>query len=78
MKLTALARGDGMPKGAGNQEPAGNQAAMLKALKALATAAEPYCHCGCSGLELARAYEAAQQVIDEAECPSQEIWRGFR
>ena len=67
-----------MPEDAGKQEAAGNQAAVLKALRALAIAAEPYCHCGCSGLELARAYDAAQRAIHEVEGPPQENWRGFR
>ena len=67
-----------MPEGAGKQEAAGNQAAVIKALKALAIAAEPYCHCGCGGLELARAYDAAKLVIHEVEGPPQKIWRGFR
>ncbi len=67
-----------MPEGAGQQKAAGNQAAVLKALKALAIAAEPYRHCGCAGLELARAYDAAKLVIHEVEGPAQEIWPGFR
>jgi hypothetical protein len=66
-----------MPEGAGKREAAGNQAAVLKALKALAAAAEAYCHCGCSGLELARAYDAAKLVIHEVEGPPEESWRGF-
>jgi hypothetical protein len=64
-----------MPEGAGKQEATGHQAAVLKALKALAIAAEPYCHCGCSGLELARACDAAQRVIDEAEGPPRDLAR---
>ena len=67
-----------MPEGAGKREAAGNQAAVLKALKALAAAAEAYCHCGCSGLELARACDAARLVIHEVEDPPEEISRGFR
>jgi hypothetical protein len=59
-------------------EVPGNQPAVLEALKALAIAAEPYRHCGCAGLELARAYDAAKLVIREVESPPQEIWPGFR
>jgi hypothetical protein len=67
-----------MPEGTGKQEVTGNQAAVLIALKALAIAAEPYRHCGCSGVELARAYDAAKLVIHEVEGPPRQISsRGF-
>jgi hypothetical protein len=59
-------------------EVPGNQPAVLKALKALAIAAEPYCHCGCAGLELARAYDTAKLLIHEVEGPPPKIWPGFR
>ena len=67
-----------MPKGAGKQEAAGNQVAVFEALKALAIAAEPYCHCGCAGLELARAYYAAKMAIHELEEAPPQTDRGFR